>query len=117
MIIVNCTKSNEVVSVKINISGLINWRYLFKSDDYKYEKTYKDGNVNIHSIGFPNEIDNEKDYVEIDLVNLSNTEQSYKIEITWVQDGKDLSDKFIFNDKLNPNETRVILDSAWIMCT
>ena len=101
------------VTVNIQIDGLVSWRYVYVTDIYKFTEYNSDPAPYIHILGFPKDLDGDINSCDINILNLSDTDQDYMIEITWEQDGAILK-TWSDHGKIASDKIETVKVDAWL---
>jgi hypothetical protein len=112
MIIVNLKQNDETVKVVISISGLIHWKYKFDADSLHFSKSSEDPPPYEHILGKASNLLNKKEYWNIELTNISESKEDYKVNITWYQGVEKLEEKYEDEGSLKASEVKMLLDKA-----
>ena len=85
MKVVRFNKSGGAVSIKITVTGLVAWKYVYRADEKKYSGVA--GQSNQHAIGLPGELELDYNKWVFRLLNQADADQPYHLVIVWEQDG------------------------------
>jgi len=114
MELVKFKKNGGLVTINIVINGLVAWRYVYVTDTHNYVKTSSDPAPCIHVLGFPDTLEGDVNSWDIQLANVSDSDQDYKIEVAWEQNGAVLK-TWLDSGNIASDTAKVVSANAWLI--
>ena len=113
MELIKFKNNNVFVTVNLKIEGLVLWRYVYVTDTHNFIVTNSNPAPYIHVLGFPKDLDGDVNSCDINILNLSDADQDYMIEITWEQ-GSVILKTWSDHGKISPDKVETVKVDAWL---
>jgi hypothetical protein len=107
---INFDKNGGKITARVRIEGNIHWAYKLEACGSVFADRGPVPGEFEHTINFPFE-EMEKNIFQFNMMNDTPAEQTFEVEIIWMQNKKIL-DTWKIKDELNPGAIRVIFDQA-----
>jgi len=87
MEIIRFRPGGGAVSFRVEVTGLVVWRYRYDADGAVFVRKSSEGPGPSHALGNPEELRGDVNSWDVHMVSPDEKSRDYRIEVSWSQDG------------------------------